>query len=177
MGKRIDVILLIGPVLLVLEFKVGETEFTASALDQVCDYGLDLKNFLESSRDVVIAPILIATRAGQVPFAAVSTTPHKDRLLSPNRCNAEGLGPLIEAVLSFTADEPEIDADVGARALLPKADDHRSSPRSLQGEFSKKRNLGGVLSNKTEAEGSQKYGVLEAFFAGQRGRCLALLPQ
>src|SRR5438128_8825372 len=65
MGKRIDVVLLIGPVIFVLEFKVGEREFTSSALDQVCDYALDLKNFHESSRDLFIAPLLIATAARQ----------------------------------------------------------------------------------------------------------------
>jgi hypothetical protein len=45
MGKRIDVVLLIGSVIFVLEFKVGERDFTSSALDQVCDYALDLKNW------------------------------------------------------------------------------------------------------------------------------------
>ena len=49
MGKRIDVVLLIGPVIFVLEFKVGETHFTSSALDQVTDYCLDLKNFHEAN--------------------------------------------------------------------------------------------------------------------------------
>jgi hypothetical protein len=49
MGKRIDVVLLIGSVIFLLEFKVGEREFTSSALDQVCDYALDLKNFHESA--------------------------------------------------------------------------------------------------------------------------------
>jgi hypothetical protein len=88
MGKRIDALLLIGPVLFVLEFKVGETEFTSSALDQVCDYGLDLKNFHESSREVVIAPILIATRARPVPFAAVSTT--SDRGAMAERVHLQG---------------------------------------------------------------------------------------
>ena len=32
MGKRIDVVLLLGPVIFVLEFKVGESHFTSSAL-------------------------------------------------------------------------------------------------------------------------------------------------
>ncbi len=41
MGKRIDVVLIIGPAIFVLEFKVGETEFTMAGLDQVCDYALD----------------------------------------------------------------------------------------------------------------------------------------
>src|SRR4030067_2834440 len=49
MGRRIDVVLLIGPVIFVLEFKVGESEFGLQAIDQVYDYALDLKNFHDSS--------------------------------------------------------------------------------------------------------------------------------
>jgi len=45
LGKRIDTVAIIDHVVFVLEFKVGETKFTSSALDQVCDYVLDLKNF------------------------------------------------------------------------------------------------------------------------------------
>ena len=40
MGQRIDVVMLIGPVIFVLEFKIGEKEFTSHAMDQVCDYCL-----------------------------------------------------------------------------------------------------------------------------------------
>ena len=49
MGKRIDVVLLTGPLIFVLELKVGEAHFSSSALDQVTDYCLDLKNFHETS--------------------------------------------------------------------------------------------------------------------------------
>ena len=45
MGQRIDAVVLTGPVIFVLEFKVGEKEFTSYAIDQVMDYALDLKNF------------------------------------------------------------------------------------------------------------------------------------
>jgi len=55
MGKRIDVVLLIGPVIFVLEFKVGEKEFSAYAIDQVWDYALDLKNFHESNHECFIS--------------------------------------------------------------------------------------------------------------------------
>src|SRR4051812_4216730 len=48
LGKRVDVLALIESVLFVLEFKVGEKNFTGFALDQVCDYALDLKNFHET---------------------------------------------------------------------------------------------------------------------------------
>jgi len=62
-GKRIDVLLVLGHIVVVVEFKVGEEEFTASATDQVWDYALDLKNFHSTSHDKVVVPILVATRA------------------------------------------------------------------------------------------------------------------
>lgn len=107
MGRRIDVVLVIGPVIFVLEFKVGENEFTPNAMDQVCDYALDLKNFHDSSHDQYIAPILIATNAkGAVPIIAV--TPQNDRLFFPIRSNTAQLGKVIEEVLSFV-DGTDID--------------------------------------------------------------------
>jgi len=63
MGRRIDAVLLIGPVLFVVEFKVGEKSFDRASVDQVWDYALDLKNFHEASHSVSIVPILFATAA------------------------------------------------------------------------------------------------------------------
>ncbi len=45
MGRRIDAVLLIGPVVFVIEFKVGESTFDRAAVDQVWDYALDLRIF------------------------------------------------------------------------------------------------------------------------------------
>jgi hypothetical protein len=56
MGSRIDVVLLLRSALFVLEFKIGASEFTSYALNQVYDYALDLKNFHSASRDILIAP-------------------------------------------------------------------------------------------------------------------------
>src|SRR5438132_455304 len=61
MGRRVDTVLIIGPVVFVVEFKVGEAEFDRAAVEQVWDYSLDLKNFHEASHSVPIVPILIAT--------------------------------------------------------------------------------------------------------------------
>ncbi len=108
MGERIDVILLIGPVIFVLEFKVGEKEFTAHAVDQVCDYALDLKNFHETSHERHIAPILIATKAKAVEWV-VGTTPQNDKLLFPIKCTPDLLSAAIDAVLAF-ADGERIEA-------------------------------------------------------------------
>jgi hypothetical protein len=63
LGRRIDAVALIDQAVLVIEFKVGEREFPAYALDQVWDYALDLKNFHETSHQPPIAPILVATEA------------------------------------------------------------------------------------------------------------------
>jgi hypothetical protein len=100
MGKRIDVVLLIGAVIFVLEFKVGEKDFTSYAKDQVWDYALDLKNFHESSHDQIIAPILIATNAINCsPFVAI--TPLQNKVFLPIMCNVESLDEVIQNVLSF----------------------------------------------------------------------------
>jgi hypothetical protein len=63
MGRRIDAVLLLGPVVFVIEFKVGQSVFERAAVDQVWDYALDLKNFHEASHSVSIIPILIVTGA------------------------------------------------------------------------------------------------------------------
>ena len=100
MGKRIDVVLLIGPVIFVLEFKIGEHVFTSYATDQVWDYALDLKNFHETSHNVYISPILIASKAKTGEYMAVAT-PHNDKILVPIKINTEQLGEAINGVLRF----------------------------------------------------------------------------
>jgi hypothetical protein len=103
MGKRIDVVLLIGPAIFVLEFKIGEKEFFSYAMDQVWDYALDLKNFHESSHTPLMAPVLIATKATSVCPVVVSTM-QNDNLLFPIKCNVELLQQVIESVLLLSED-------------------------------------------------------------------------
>ena len=100
MGKRIDVLLLIGPAIFVLEIKVGEKEFTSYAVDQVMDYALDLKNFHETSHQQYMAPILIATKAKWRTIEVVITV-QNDKLLHPIKCNIESFGDALAGVLSF----------------------------------------------------------------------------
>lgn len=105
MGRRIDVVLLIGSTIFVLEFKVGEKEFTSNAIDQTWDYALDLKNFHETSHDQYIAPILIATKS-TIDTAFVAATPQNDKLLLPIKCDVDSLQSVIEGVLNFADGEP-----------------------------------------------------------------------
>lgn len=104
MGKRIDVVLVIQSVLFVLEFKVGEKDFSSHAIDQVWDYALDLKNFHETSHDLHIAPVLIATEAKLVD-TVISIIAHNDKLLSPIKSNEDLLVKIISEVLSFSDGE------------------------------------------------------------------------
>jgi len=104
MGQRVDVIVLIGPVIFVLEYKIGEREFHLHAIEQVWDYALDLKNFHESSHNHYIAPILIATKAQSVN-SVVATTPHNDKLLFPIKSNIDSLTGVIQKVLLFAEGE------------------------------------------------------------------------
>jgi len=104
MGQRVDVIVLIGSVIFVLEFKIGEKEFHSHAIEQVWDYALDLKNFHESSHNRFIAPILIATKAKNVDFD-VATTPQNDKLLFPIKSNIDSLIEVIKNVLLFSEGE------------------------------------------------------------------------
>ena len=100
MGQRIDAVLLIGSVVFVLEFKIGEKEYPSYAIDQVMDYALDLKNFHETSHQQFIAPILIATNAKHA-YTTVSPTPHNDKLLYPIKSNTDLLPEVIQNVLKF----------------------------------------------------------------------------
>lgn len=88
MGRRIDAVLIIGPVIFVVEFKVGEKTFDRLALDQVWDYALDLKNFHEGSHAVPIVPILVATEATKSPELILQSD--SDKVYHPVRvCPAE----------------------------------------------------------------------------------------
>jgi shikimate kinase len=105
MGKRVDVIVLIKSVIFVLEFKVGESEFTASAIDQVFDYAMDLKNFHSTSYDHYIAPILIATHSDS-EYSTISLSHHFDKIFLPTLCNPSLLKETLTNISEFADDDP-----------------------------------------------------------------------
>lgn len=108
LGRRVDVILVVGHVLFVVEFKVGEKQFTVSALDQVWDYALDLKHFHDASHGLCIAPILVATEALPQHIEVLGTL-HDDGLVRPIRSSGNDLPAVIEHALAFFNSE-NIDA-------------------------------------------------------------------
>jgi hypothetical protein len=118
MGRRIDAVVIIGPVIFVLEFKVGEATFHTQDLDQVVDYALDLHNFHEGSHDAYIAPVLICTQALQHHLRIPDTRP-ADHLFEVARTNAERLPETIESILRLV-ESPMIE--------IPHWEDSRYKP-------------------------------------------------
>ncbi len=108
MGRRIDAVVLVGPVVFVVEFKVGESTFDRAAMDQVWDYALDLKNFHEASHAASIVPILVATEAAT---NATPTNLHSDddKVYRPIAVGADGLRAVmdyaLEAITGSTVDD------------------------------------------------------------------------
>lgn len=107
MGRRIDVVLLVGGIVFVVEFKIGAAAFDTSALDQVWDYALDLKNFHEASHHLPIVPLLVATEVRHAPACTLDRD--ADDVYRPIGVNLAMFRDAIDLVLSKVSGEP-IDA-------------------------------------------------------------------
>ena len=98
MGRRIDVVLVTGPVVFAIEFKAGESVFKLSGILQVWDYALDLKNFHETSHNVSIVPLLVATGASSVQTPQLRKD--ADGLYRPLQVTTQQLGPVVMQTLA-----------------------------------------------------------------------------
>lgn len=107
-GRRIDVLLVIQSIAFVIEFKVGAKSFERSAINQVWDYALDLKNFHETSHDVSLVPVLVATEAPAAPPFRLEFA--EDGVAAPIDTTPAGIRSMIDRVLA-AATGKAIDAD------------------------------------------------------------------
>ncbi len=108
MGRRIDVVLLLDGIVLLLEFKAFNEQYTKADIAQVWDYALDLKNFHEQSHNRPIVPILVATEAVDTTLDFI---PFDDKVFYPILTNREQLAATIaEALLFCDAGNSEGDA-------------------------------------------------------------------
>ena len=112
LGKRVDVVLLIDGIVFALEFKVDAEEFIVNDKEQVWDYALDLKNFHEQSRDLVIVPILVATKApsSECSSRLASYCKYDDKVYNPLFSNELTLSYIIQRVLATHVVSPAFDA-------------------------------------------------------------------
>lgn len=105
LGKRIDVVVLLRSIVFAIEFKAGEDAYLQSAVEQVMDYALDLKNFHLASRHRTIVPILVATEAKNSSHE-LRFSVYDDHIYNPLLTNADNLGRLIGEVLEREQAKP-----------------------------------------------------------------------
>ena len=108
LGKRIDVVLLLGGIIFCLEFKVGESAILEKDIDQVLDYALDLNNFHKYSQGRVIVPILIATKYKNASDE-IRRSAYDDMVINPMVTGANGITDMLIRVLSKYSNETPID--------------------------------------------------------------------
>ena len=104
MGRRVDVVLLLGSVVLVIEFKVRAVRFDRAAMDQAWDYALDLKNFHLASHNRLIVPLVVATEAHSCPDLELRVD--SDGVGRPLRVTPTRFREAIEFVLSRGSGTP-----------------------------------------------------------------------
>jgi Uncharacterized conserved protein (DUF2075). len=105
-GNRIDAVYILDGLIFLIEFKVGDREYTKYAIDQVTDYALDLKNFHKASHERLLIPILIATEAPTEPIVCKKM---KDGILEVIKCNRENIAEAI-SIVSANYTEAKIQA-------------------------------------------------------------------
>jgi hypothetical protein len=113
MGKRVDVVLTYRGLIFVLEFKVGERSYPKHAIEQVVDYGLDLKNFHSGSHHRPVVPILVSTEASSADNTVHCT---EDKLYEPLLANSTNLAQTIDDVAK-KIEEPFLDAEEWASSV------------------------------------------------------------
>lgn len=132
MGRRVDVILVIGPAVFALEFKVGEKTYDRTAIEQVWDYALDLKNFHAASHNLAVTPILVATEAKSV---VAKFEADADNVYRPVLTNAENLRQTLELGLNLVKGST-LDAQVWARASYQPTPTIIEAARALYAQHS-----------------------------------------
>jgi hypothetical protein len=115
MGRRVDVVLLIETTIFVVEFKVGETGYPASALAQVEDYVFDLGNFHKESHGLTMVPVLVCTEANPWNEADDATLREGANVLKSNGRNLRML--VNEALASGRFANQTLDHDAWLNSL------------------------------------------------------------
>lgn len=124
-GSRVDTIVLCGPALFVIEFKMSledkavkkgkrtKRPALSGGYNQVWDYALDLKNFHKASHDLPIVPILVSPDITKPDICLTEAGP--DGVYRPLRTNYKGLRKLMD-LSRRTIQGPVIDIEVWREA-------------------------------------------------------------
>ena len=103
---RPDVVLLIKDRVLIIEFKIGANRFSRKDRFQACDYGKDLRDFHEGSKNLRIIPLLVASDAPDFKIIEKLDSRLEDCHLS----NAKYLGKVLARLAEGTSHLDQGDA-------------------------------------------------------------------
>ena len=104
--RRLDVVILAGTSVVVVEFKVGANNYLTHDIQQVEDYALDLHDFHEASHHLTILPVLCAPDAPKLQYKL----PNGEGVGPTCLCNTVTLTQLLEKIASL-CDSRQIDVD------------------------------------------------------------------
>lgn len=107
MGKRVDNIIIINDFIFVIEFKVGDNNYSQYAKNQTVDYCLDLMNFHEGSHNKIIIPVLIATKAPHVKNDVLAIRKLNECML----CNSDNFEYEFKSFLANQISSSQISVD------------------------------------------------------------------
>ncbi len=95
--KRIDVVIIANSTIIVIEFKVGKSEYSNVDKEQLTDYCLDIRDFHFESRGEIIVPLLFATSGNHVESLFVENS---DKVKDIVFVNANNFADNLTAILN-----------------------------------------------------------------------------
>jgi len=96
MGKRVDAVVIVDGIVILLEFKCGETTYPLHAKNQVMNYALDLHNFQSMSEHIILYPVLVATQA----LSCSNTISVTNNIADVFCANASNLKEIIDVIMN-----------------------------------------------------------------------------
>ncbi len=99
--KRLDVVLLAGQLVVVIEFKVGAKAYSTADIQQAEDYALDLRDFHEACHSKTILPVLCATNAPKRAWHFSVSAGVQSICL----CNSDTLPELLRKIAALPSNE------------------------------------------------------------------------
>lgn len=99
--KRIDAVILAGDKIIVLESKIGESQYRAEDSRQVEDYALDLRDFHAGSRGRLLFPLIWCTDAPAAPHIAVE---EPDFVSVVQRAGKDQLGRILRQFVAVSSE-------------------------------------------------------------------------
>ena len=106
--KRLDVVLLLGQLVVIIEFKTGDDTYRVADIRQVEDYALDIHDFHEASHHSAIFPILCVI-AG--PDLTIPTVDCASGVHQPICCNGQMLHRLLSDLSEIADMNKQIDGE------------------------------------------------------------------